>query len=586
MKTRKNKIAKILKAGLLCFSISLLLWSCENEEILNTKNKVKLTHISLKDLEEKEKLNIPLAKIVNKLDYQYEKKEGRGKTNTGNLTILTDDILETISGNSSTYTFRLQRKTDTSVLFENFVIYINSIGDYEFYILQFSENLNSNSTNPYEVAYIAINKDLNYFNFIEKSSEQASRVKAAVTLGDCMEISFDTCGSGGKTDGHNSIDGCGGSDTIYDFSNCNLGGGSYGAVSSGGSIKTIKDNLNNYNISGNNSFNTNNTGSNSSSSGISYVGVLNPPLLECGDGYERYFDKDAGPRGVSRCKRIAIEKFLGLSLQETNWLNKPENKLIKTNIEKFLDKNNSDADAVNFSKEAIKILIKGGEVDFENQIINNLTGKALCVYGKLKDNSLLKKTLEKFKGKTPVNLILNQKSNLREDDENSNSPLVNGKTYYGASYNITIILNTEQSKNRPSLAVARTILHEAIHADIYRKIKTNGGLLSSNNTWLLNGSRVDFPSLFDAYNENPKNPYHNYMAKYYREALEFGLKEYATSIGETHSNQFYEDMAWNGLLDTKAWKQQYINNTYANKEKVRIKKIIANFRNSGNNECK
>ncbi|WP_198912906.1 hypothetical protein [Tenacibaculum finnmarkense] len=148
------------------------------------------------------------------------------------------------------------------------------------------------------------------------------------------------------------------------FCHSSGGGGSYGAVSSGGSIKTIKDNLNNYNTSGNNSFNTNNIGSNSSSSGISYVGVLNPPLLECGDGYERYFDKDLGPRGQNICKRIAIENFLGLSLQETNWLNKPENKLIKTNIENFLDKNNSDADAKNWIKQAFEELITENEIDY------------------------------------------------------------------------------------------------------------------------------------------------------------------------------------------------------------------------------
>ncbi|MCG8235125.1 hypothetical protein [Tenacibaculum finnmarkense] len=39
MKTRKNKIAKILKAGLLCFSISLLLWSCENEEDIKIEDQ-------------------------------------------------------------------------------------------------------------------------------------------------------------------------------------------------------------------------------------------------------------------------------------------------------------------------------------------------------------------------------------------------------------------------------------------------------------------------------------------------------------------------------------------------------------------
>ena len=96
------------------------------------------------------------------------------------------------------------------------------------------------------------------------------------------------------------------------------------------------------------------------------------------------------------------------------------------------------------SSDCIQIL------EEEDQIINQLTGKADCAYQKLKTNSILKKTVEKFVGKkTPVNLIINQKSNLRLNDRDPNSPLVNGKTYYGGtSYNITITLNTEQSINK------------------------------------------------------------------------------------------------------------------------------------------
>ena len=75
-------------------------------------------------------------------------------------------------------------------------------------------------------------------------------------------------------------------------------------------------------------------------------------------------------------------------------------------------------------------------------------------------------------------------------------------------------------------------------------------------------------------------------AKYYREALESGLKEYASSIGEKYSDQFYKDMAWAGLLDTEAWKKQYADAAYAEKEKKRIQKVIQDYRNSGNNECK
>ena len=66
-------------------------------------------------------------------------------------------------------------------------------------------------------------------------------------------------------------------------------------------------------------------------------------------------------------------------------------------------------------------------------------------------------------------------------------------------------------------------------------------------------------------------------AKYYREALESGLKEYASSIGEKYSDQFYKDMAWAGLLDTEAWKKQYADAAYAEKEKKRIQKVIQDF---------
>ena len=89
--------------------------------------------------------------------------------------------------------------------------------------------------------------------------------------------------------------------------------------------------------------------------------------------------------------------------------------------------------------------------------------------------NLLSKTLNKFNGENaPIHLVLNQKSNLK----GANGELLNGQTSYGDSYYITITLNTEQANNRPSISVARTILHEAIHAEIYRKIKSTSSDIS------------------------------------------------------------------------------------------------------------
>ena len=219
----------------------------------------------------------------------------------------------------------------------------------------------------------------------------------------------------------------------------------------------------------------------------------------------------------------------------------------------------------------------------DDKIINNLTGKANCVYRKLEDNSILKKTLEKFVGeKTPVHLVINLEPNLRDSKGN----LVNGLTNYGSSFYITITLNAEQSNNRPSLDVARTILHEAIHAEIYRKIKTTSGLhLNSLGQWVLgDGAEANFPTLFDYY-ERHNDPQHEYMADYYRTAMVTGLKEYARSTGQIYPDQLYKDLAWNGLRDTYAWANMYADYNFTLKEQQRIVDAVNNFLKDKTNEC-
>ena len=300
--------------------------------------------------------------------------------------------------------------------------------------------------------------------------------------------------------------------------------------------------------------------------------------------------EDTLPIAVAPADRttIRINNLLGNILLPNQLSLLTSNSTEADKILTFLLENNT-IEGKEFAKLAIDALINNGEVDYFDKIINNLTGKAACVYKKLKDNSILNKTLEKFVGeKTPVHLIVDQKSNLRERDNDPNSPLINGKTYYGTSYYIIITLNTEQVNSRPSLAVVRTILHEAIHAEIYRKIKTTSGMYfdSFNNEWKLpDGSRAHFPTLFDNFNDDPNNPHHHYMANYYRTALEEGLKEYAALIGETHSDQFYKDFVWNGLLETKAWQNQYTDPVFAQNEKNRIINVISNYENSRTNEC-
>ncbi len=240
-------------------------------------------------------------------------------------------------------------------------------------------------------------------------------------------------------------------------------------------------------------------------------------------------------------------------------------------------KDNCNPDSEVFAFEMLDALMSG------DSIIDNLSGKTKCTFNKLKTNSLIKSTLNGFVGKdTPVHLILNEKSNLT----NKNGDTLNGETDYGDSYYITITLNIEQANNRPSLAVARTILHEAIHAYLYRLIKINHGfhINSLNQVVLADGAEIDFPNLFKYY-EDKDDPQHEYIADFYRTAIETGLKEYAASIGETYPDQLYKDLAWGGLMDTYAWFNMYADFKYTLSEQKRIKQVFINFNNSGNNEC-
>lgn len=236
-------------------------------------------------------------------------------------------------------------------------------------------------------------------------------------------------------------------------------------------------------------------------------------------------------------------------------------------------------EAKNFAKEVIKTKEENpnAEINLEEQIINNLTDKAKCVYDKLKgNNNLLDKTLKKFDGtESLINLLVK---------ENNLDPGVSGETEYGIPIKIT--LDIDDMKDSPSLWGAHTIIHEAIHADIYRKVFVTGGLTySPPNTFTLNGTSVDFPTLFDYYNNYPNNAHHNYMADYYRVAMEEGLKEYAASIGKIYPDQLYKDLAWAGLEKTNAWDNMYADPIYTANEQQRIKQAIINFKNSGNNEC-
>ncbi|NLP59349.1 hypothetical protein [Lutibacter sp. B1] len=555
----------------LIFGILISLISCQQNDEFNinensfNQNKYISKKITLQEI----KQNNNLAPFIKNI-----------KSNDNlSFTILTDEIIQIVTDSTEVYTFRLENPTVPDSDFENFVIEKVNSNDYVYYLYRYKKvDINENNQMSYLFSKQIIDVDNSQIYQEGFKKDYWASIDCWVYLSydsnGILTIEILECGGGGGGDGGGENDTTGGETDTTGGETDTTGGESWDSTGD--------------DITGGGSSPSTGEGTTSSGSTTSPVGVIPSPTAVM---LETFFEN------LTTKQKECLKSQSGINLhnQIKTFLidnfdpNTDDTYAQKANVSSRVSGLESNSftfdDAQNFAKLVLDNC--GAEVDYVNKIIDNLTGKADCVYKKLQNNSLLSKTLEKFIGeKTPVHLILNDKSNLRVDDDDPTSSLVNGKTYYGSSFYITITLNTEQSNNRPSLAVVRTILHEAIHAEIFRKIKTNSGILYSNGIWKLpDGSRADYPSLFDAYNEDPKNPYHNYMAKYYREAIISGLKEYAIQIGETHSDQFYEDMAWNGLLDTKEWDRRFADPNYANEEKSRIRNVIYNYEKSNTNEC-
>ncbi|GAA4106238.1 hypothetical protein GCM10022393_00580 [Aquimarina addita] len=227
----------------------------------------------------------------------------------------------------------------------------------------------------------------------------------------------------------------------------------------------------------------------------------------------------------------------------------------------FLDANNYSEDSVLFAKEAVEVLNNGGEVDFFSRVIKDLSfssSKANCVYEKLESRSdSFKNIINNFKSPDPVSLDLLFTVSPIPNDAFGNE--INGQTYVPNQNGvIKITLNETNLDERTELGLARTIIHEAIHADMHRHliaILNNGitfdNLTSTQLNELTESNR--FPELFDAINLYGLNYYqHELMTQRYLGVIAEALKDYDNA---SRSDGFYIDIAWEGLQRTTKFRE-------------------------------
>lgn len=222
----------------------------------------------------------------------------------------------------------------------------------------------------------------------------------------------------------------------------------------------------------------------------------------------------------------------------------------------------------------------------DDQIFNELTDKAKCVYDKLEELSTgFKNAIKKFDGEFPV-------SHLKFIMEDLGTPRAETRAPDGAGsspdYVITIAINSNSNIHgasyRPNLMTAKTIAHEVIHAEMFRKLLSlakQGNLNFSNWTRQQQidftlAIKNDFPGIYDYYRRH-KDWQHEQMASHYRQTIADILKDFDNN---QHQSQFYLDVAWEGLIKSNitSWTDLSLS------EKDRIKKVLGDYINANKNE--
>lgn len=189
------------------------------------------------------------------------------------------------------------------------------------------------------------------------------------------------------------------------------------------------------------------------------------------------------------------------------------------------------------------------------KITDALIGKAKCLNDLLNKNgdSFVQKLLANFQGKSEFDILIVSKDVVTGKDDQGVQREINGRTLPPEGKVITIEISTSKSNSNASLDVVRTILHEYIHADIFRKLDTKVGT---------DAERLDFKTSFDAYG-NQHNTIANLFLNSMKEALKTFHKnvltddynKYIQHYEEVPSDAFYEALAWSGLRENnvKAW---------------------------------
>lgn len=511
------------------FSLSLLLTGCQKDDETNVEVVQKADYQITKVTKEHISKNREAFTALNKYSNSGKSSINSRVTYNSDLNfyIFQDEAIYIQDGEYDSYTFRIIRNLESNII-ENLLISRQEDGTYRTYIVSYDlteEEISLLQNNQ----YVDLTEKTTFTPIEYDASGIVSRDGAIhynAELDYCYTLEHSqSSGTGWNTLVETQVD-CPTDDPRDHF----VGGG--GA----GSTDPNPDDDNDGGSSGDGTEGVDLGGGPGSGGGSSTGGNVTSPLL------------------ILPTSMLAYISFLNsLTPSEKAWYEDTTNNSISiSRINQFLNEYNWSGEAKQFAKEAIQALSEGGEVDFEEKIINNLTGKALCIYNKMKEQNTVSNILNKFRGDSPKANI-----NFRMDDLPDNT---RAKTDWPDSNNlITITLNNDNSYKgvdfQPNVFVVNTIIHEIVHAEFLRQIIIGIGQGQISNMteseaigYLENG---DYHIIYEYYRDT-KDWSHNYMADYYRDTFARVTQEFDTGVAvpdDDEPEEFYLDVAWLGLMN-------------------------------------
>lgn len=265
------------------------------------------------------------------------------------------------------------------------------------------------------------------------------------------------------------------------------------------------------------------------------------------------------PENVSPSSSVMLSLLsdLQLTLQEEQYLESlPENSLILYQMRAYLDQNNKSPEAKDFIKEAISAGIEGGEVDFEDRIIYNLSDRP-C------QDAIIKSVVgvsSNFTNAINSTFNTNDRLNLKftsldisSGDPARTAPFPQGSQ---ASYSINIQFDNNYLDKATNVSIASNALHEMVHAYLINLYITSQMSAQSDNY-------NDLLNAFIAYYDNQvqdtattlDNEIHNAMKDFINKLAQ-SLNQYCIDNNIPNTDlAFCEKMIWSTMYGTDLFNQ-------------------------------